>query len=353
MRIIETLTTRFTKRVQAYLGTQDTLAIQIDITNACNLRCTHCYHPHHQNDGALEFADWCKIFDEIDLLLKKLQMRPYFIICGGEPFISSIFDDVIAELKKRWIECEVTILTNGTMIRKERLSQLKGLKVDFQVSLDGPDAQRHDAKRGRGSFERSKRGIALLKSEGFRVTSLAILSKNTSRWIAEFFVLADSLGLDAMNFTRLISQGNGKDLVQSGEDQPLNPFELKAAFEEIVRCSLVSGVQTNTDKPLFNLIDGKLGAHALFGFQGLVIDYKGNLKVSSRTNFVVGNVLNDGLKNLFLRHPIFVSLRDGQIEGCGSCKFYKSCGGDRNAAYAEFGSFLARDPGCWFLEKVL
>lgn len=349
--LLSKLKTNFAKRVQSYLGVTDTLVIQLDITNSCNLRCKHCYHPHHQNEGAIDFTRWCKIFDEIENLLNKLAMRPYFILCGGEPFVSAIFDDVINELSKRWGGCEVTILTNGTMIRRERLAKLRNVSVNFQVSLDGPDAARHDAKRGTGSFERSKKGIALLKSEGFRVTSLAILSKQTANWIPEFFSLARDLKLDGMNFTRLISQGTGKNMVSAGEDEPLRPGELKRAFEDILAASELSHIPTNTEKPLFHLISDNLGSHALFGFQGIVIDYKGNLKVSSRTNFVVGNVLEQGLENLFMRHPIFVSLREGKIDGCGDCQFYKRCGGDRNAAYAEFGSFLARDPGCWFLEE--
>lgn len=245
----------------------------------------------------------------------------------------------------------MTVLTNGTLIRKDRLSMFEGLRVDFQVSLDGPDAERHDQKRGKGSFERSKKGIALLKSNGYSVTSLAILSKITSEWIPEFFATAKYLQLDGMNFTRLIKQGTGKELVESGEDAPLNADELKCAFEQIAKCTIDFNVTTNTAKPLYHLLNQELGRNGRFGFQGLVVDYKGNLKVSSRVGFVVGNVLRDGLKNLFLKHPVFVALRDGDVEGCGGCKFYQRCGGDRNAAYAEFGSFLARDPGCWFLKE--
>lgn len=59
------------------------------------------------------------------------------------------------------------------------------------------------------------------------------------------------------------------------------------------------------------------------------------------------NILNDGLEELFLRHPVMKDLRDGNIEGCVGCRFYDRCGGDRNAAYAAYGSFLRKDPGCW------
>lgn len=34
-------------------GQQPILTVQLDITNACNLVCDHCYLPHHKNHGAL------------------------------------------------------------------------------------------------------------------------------------------------------------------------------------------------------------------------------------------------------------------------------------------------------------
>ncbi len=97
----------------------------------------------------------------------------------------------------------------------------------------------------------------------------------------------------------------------------------------------------------FALLSPDLGAHGKFGFQGLVVDHRGCLKVGSRADFRLGSILETGLEELFLRHPLMKDLRDGKIEGCGSCGCYDRCGGDRNAAFAEYGSFLKKDPGCW------
>ena len=76
------------------------------------------------------------------------------------------------------------------------------------------------------------------------------------------------------------------------------------------------------------------------------------MKVSSRTDYSIGNVLKEGLGNLFLNHPIMVKLRKGEIEKCGDCKYFRKCGGDRNAAFAESGSFFAVDPGCWLHSEL-
>jgi radical SAM protein with 4Fe4S-binding SPASM domain len=130
-------------------------------------------------------------------------------------------------------------------------------------------------------------------------------------------------------------------------DRPLTGAELRDAYRRIRTRSTETGMATNTNIPLYRLIDESLGANGKVGFQGIIIDYKGNLKVTSRTDFRLGNVLKDGLEELFLRHPLMKALRDGAIEGCGDCEHYADCGGDRNASFAATGSFLKKDPACW------
>jgi MoaA/NifB/PqqE/SkfB family radical SAM enzyme len=49
-------------------GNERYLSMQIDITNACNISCTHCYHPNHKNENALSLNQW---FDVINQLFGK------------------------------------------------------------------------------------------------------------------------------------------------------------------------------------------------------------------------------------------------------------------------------------------
>ncbi|MGZ3774080.1 MAG: radical SAM protein [Pseudobdellovibrionaceae bacterium] len=71
------------------------LPMQIDITNACNLKCTHCYHSHHKNDNSLSFEQWAKIIDDYFNLINRLKYKPMIIICGGEPTISPHFNRIL------------------------------------------------------------------------------------------------------------------------------------------------------------------------------------------------------------------------------------------------------------------
>ena len=330
-----------------FTGSQKFLTTQLDITNACNLSCAHCYHSNHSNAGALDFDGWGKILDQYGQLARKLHLAPRFVICGGEPTLSPLFFPMLSELNSRWPGVHITVLTNATRLTEGLVSSLRAYNLGFQISLDGPDRERHDLIRGAGNFAQALAGLKNLQHAGMNATFLATLSHKTSLWISDFFEIAAQCGVEQMNFTRFISQGYGRKLEERHEDRPLEALELRDAYNTILACSKSSGVKTNTNLPLYHLIDPNLGANGKSGFQGLIIDYMGNLKVSSRVNFKLGNILEEGLESLFLRHPLMEAFRDRKIEGCGSCVHFEHCGGDRNSSYVTTGSFLRKDPGCW------
>lgn len=341
-----------TKAVKA-IGGQETMSIQLDITNACNLRCTHCYHENHKNTGAIDLNGWLEVLDQYKAMLDELKMKPNILLCGGEPTISPYLYSVLKRANELWENPKFVILTNGVKLNDKLLEMLSQYEVEFQISIDGPDAKRHDAVRGEGNFDKAIRGAKLAKKYGIKTNILGILSKNTAQWIPEFFEMAKEHGLDSMNFTRFIPQGYGEELQKSGEDDSLYGTDLRDALISILNTSRKTGVKTATSSPLFHLIDPTLGHNGRMGFQGIVVDYKGNMKVSSRANYTVGNVLKDGLKNLFFNHPVMKDFRKGNIKGCGDCMYYSRCGGDRNISFALTGSFLEKDQGCWIAPVAL
>lgn len=335
------------KKIIGFIGSQKFLSVQLDITNVCNLKCKHCYQDGHAVGADLGFMDWCRVFDQYDALTQKLHLIPHFCLSGGEPTASPIFSAILDEIHRRWPKASVAVLTNGTCLSVEKVKHMAAHKVEVQVSVDGPDACRNDFIRGQGSFSKAIGGVKALRESGIIPTFQAVLSSRTAPWVEEFFELAAELQVGAMNFTRFVPQGKGKMLEKDSGEKPLHGKDLRDAYMAILRASNKAKVHTGTNLPLFVLISPELGAHGKFGFQGLVIDYRGNLKVSSRADYCLGNIFKSGLEELFLRHPLMEDLRNGKIEVCGSCAYYDRCGGDRNASFVEFGSFTKKDPGCW------
>lgn len=321
--------------------------IQLDITNACNLRCIHCYHPHHQNDGAISLDDWKSILTQYKILVSKMKFRPLVTICGGEPLVSPFLFPLLDFIKKEMPLSKISILSNGTLITEATVLKLKNYSdLRFQVSLDGPDAVRHDMIRGRGNFEKAMIGIRLLQSHGFEVNVLSVLSQKTSAWMEDFFKLAQSEKFQSMNFVRFVPEGYGRKLFESTEDQPLLGSDLKEAYQKIIHLMMKYQVNSKTQAPLFDLIIPGAGRSGRY-WESIVVDYQGHVIASSRSKLRLGHVMTEGLENIFLNHPIYQGLRQGKIDVCGKCSLNAVCGGDRNAAYAATGNFLGFDPGCW------
>ena len=335
------------KKVLSFIGAQKTLIVQLDITNTCNLNCRHCYQTGHSAVEDMPLEKWGKIIDQFSELTKKLLLTPHFGISGGEPTISPEFIPILRYIREKHPDAELAVLSNGTALGENVVREIAAVGAKVQLSLEGPDAASHEFVRGRGSFDKTILGLRKLQDAGIYVTLQAVLSRRTAPMVDAFFELASDLDVSGMNFARFVPQGRGLDYQLSGDDGPLYKNELKDAYSSILAASRRTGVYTSTNLPLFVLISPELGMHSRAGFQGLVIDHKGNLKVSSRTDFILGNVADSGLADLFLRHPVMVGLRKGKIEGCSECSYFSRCGGDRNASYEAHGTFFKKDPGCW------
>ena len=233
--------------------------------------------------------------------------------------LSPFLFPLLKEIRKRFGDCPLDVLSNGTLITPDIAKLLKELNIEIQISFDGPDASRHDLIRGAGSFQKTLEGCQILKENGVPFYHLAVLSQRTAQWISDFFKLPLQTGARAMHFTRLVMEGYAKTLRASGKDAPLEGLELKRALQTILECARTSNIPTSTHGALWHLIEEGLGTPNNIGFSGFVINYKGEFKISSRVSMTLGNILEEGMENLFLKHPVMKRLRSDNIEICGKC----------------------------------
>lgn len=338
------------ERSRIMFSNLDAIPLQLDITNKCNLKCRHCYQSTKNEPDKLSFNDWTSVLDQFFALTKSLYKKPLIYLCGGEPFISKHLVPIIEYAYAKDNQTQFFILSNGTYIRDDVLALLKPFNPKFSISVDGPSAKQHDFVRGNGSFDKTALGIKKLQAAGFSVDINCVLSRNACKWLKDFFQLAQELKVSKMKFTRFIESGEGLRLVSSGQDGAPSSDELKTAYQDIISLEKITGVQTNTDNPLFCLVNKSKGAQMAAG-ETLVIDYNGAIKVSSKMDLTIGNVLTNSLINTFLTHPTMIQLRKRKQFVCNSCKYSHQCGGDLNVIYARFGSFEQIDPGCWKASK--
>jgi sulfatase maturation enzyme AslB (radical SAM superfamily) len=145
---------------------------------ACNLACPFCLEGSRPGDrrlGRITLADVQPIMTEAVTLGVE-----QFSFTGGEPFIVKDFVNILryaADLKP------CLVLTNATEPVLKRLRQIETLRttrhpISFRVSIDYPDAQRHDAGRGAGNFELAWQGMLALHRMGFKVSLARQASKD-------------------------------------------------------------------------------------------------------------------------------------------------------------------------------
>lgn len=138
--------------------------------SACNLACPFCLEgskPGDRRIGRVTHADVRPFLEEAAALgVRQLSFT------GGEPFIVK---DLVPILDHALSIAPALVLTNGVDALPRRLPKLRALRaraypLGFRVSLDYPDAARHDAGRGPGNFEKACRTLKLLREEGYHVS---------------------------------------------------------------------------------------------------------------------------------------------------------------------------------------
>jgi radical SAM protein with 4Fe4S-binding SPASM domain len=133
--------------------------LELQITDACNLRCRHCYINNNTGHeiSPIQVRAIMSDFEEMQGLR--------LLITGGEPLLHHEFDQINEMLPD--FAFRKVLFTNGVLLSKERL---KNLNVhEIQVSIDGLE-HAHDKTRGAGSFKSAMEAVKLSLDAGMAVS---------------------------------------------------------------------------------------------------------------------------------------------------------------------------------------
>jgi radical SAM protein with 4Fe4S-binding SPASM domain len=287
-----------------------------------------------------------------------VQFESSFTVTGGEPFLRSDFSAILAALNQKGFD--TYILTNGTLISRERARELADLGVrGVQISLEGPE-HIHDSIRGAGSFAASMNGIQNILSSGIELTLNTTLSEINATYFMDMISLASALGAQKLGFSRLVPSGGGKQLIgrmlskTAVEDLYSKIFSLNTGDLKIVTGDPVASQYRSPDQSAYGSSAPSGGCAA--GVSGLTIMPDGTVTPCRRLPMPIGNVRTDSLREIWASSEVLNSLRDKTLyQGrCGGCSRWASCRGCRAIAFATAGTgdmnaCLAEDPQC-FLE---
>jgi MoaA/NifB/PqqE/SkfB family radical SAM enzyme len=140
--------------------------ITVAITYNCQCDCAHCsaldYRKQASENGH------ALTYDELSTAIKQAVDlgTTCVILTGGEPLVHPRVYDLIRGVDRSRSVC--TMFSNGELLVEPTVAKLKaaGLYGVF-VSIDHPDAERHDLNRDRpGLFAKATRGLKLCREAG-------------------------------------------------------------------------------------------------------------------------------------------------------------------------------------------
>lgn len=335
------------------------LQLQIDIINACNLRCIHCRVPEDTRvNEDLPKELFCNVISQA----RELGAED-LLIGGGEPMLRRDWDEMARHARDLGYDC-ITLLTNGTVFKKqgtpERI-QAAGVS-EVQISLDGPTPEVHDYFRGKpGCFEIAVRAVRQLVEAGVS-TSITMTVTDYNVAHAEALVeLGYQLGVGQVTLRRFIPQGYGFDYAV--DLLPITREQTEALLERHLALVEKYGDQMVVSLALFpftvlnepglleefreEIRQGACGGCSA-GVAAMYVDPAGIVTPCPHVPVALGNVAEHTLEEIWLRHPVMRQLRDrSQLGGaCGTCSHQNLCGGCRAYPLALTGDLMGFDPYC-------
>ena len=213
----------------------DALWIQVAGT-LCNLTCTHCFvscGPGEDRHAMMTRAQVAsRVAEALPLGVKE------FYFTGGEPFLHPELLEILADTLEHG---PCTVLTNGTLFSERRVDALVDLAdasryaLEIRVSLDGDHAERHDAFRGVGSFDRAITGVVMLSRRGLLpiVTVTQIAEEDGERFRERYLAMLRRAGVERprlkvlpmFQLGREVTRTRGYHAPESLADLPAGAFD--------------------------------------------------------------------------------------------------------------------------------
>jgi Fe-coproporphyrin III synthase len=348
-----------------------------NITNRCNLSCTHCYSksgPGCTTEGELTTTEAFGVIDDLaDMGV------PLILFTGGEPLMREDIWDLARYAGNRGLK--MALSTNGTLITPDIARRIKDCEIEYAgISLDGSCAETHDRFRNSpGAFEQAIRAFAACKEAGLRCGVRVTLTKENCRELESLVDLSRSLGASRFCLYWLVPTGRGSDSytrLQLERHEVIDALSLLYRKAKETDPAAMEFLTVDAPQDCIHLLASmeKDGSEDLADARDLLESLKGGCSAGTRVadidahgniypcqfarspEFLVGNIRDQQFSKLWSdsTNPVLVRFREKQARfggKCGNCTYRDLCGGGcRVRAHAVEGNFLAEDPFC-FVEK--
>ncbi len=338
-------------------------------TNACNLRCKHCYQgAGKMSKDELGLSERLAIVDQLadnDVVS--------IAFSGGEALLRDDFWQVAQHAADQGLY--LSLATNGTLLTEDVVHRLVDVGVEyFEISLDSVDPAKHDAFRGvKGAWDRTITGIKnVVAQEGTYPCIANTITNDNYRELDELVTLSKNLGVKRTLIFNFIPVGRGTEIIDADVPPDVRErileqmygylskreegFEILTTAPQLSRVCMMSSQSDIMSLAHFGAgrFSDKIGVLSEFiggcgaGRMYCAIQPNGIVTPCVFMPIPVGDLRSEQFIDIWREAEIMQSLRERHDlkEHCGSCEYRNVCGGCRARAYAYFDDIKAPDIGC-------
>lgn len=303
--------------------------VHINLTNNCNLRCTHCYMAAGKSKEIRLETD--KIVEIIRRINEKNGISD-IVVSGGEPFM---FPGLM-ELLQRISENKITLFTNGTLINEKNYKFICEYCDEVQISFEGISESCYEMVRGKGNYKKVRKAIDLLKSEGVRiilaVTLLPMMQEDVRKNLPTLVKELNYTNLEVRINNEIEMTGNAVDMDFSGYDK----LQSDAVILELMQSIKASGAIADfPGQKNVRFTNCGIGAN-------IVINYDGHIYPCHKFNSSLFFEADADIDDIY-REFNEVNKRTScdRMKKCSRCELrYVCAGGCRIDNYNENGDML-------------
>lgn len=287
------------------------IKLQWKITPECNLKCKHCYLGD-LSIKKMPDKDLIAIAEKIGSS-KVMEVT----ITGGEALTVACLPEMLERILTK--DIKVHIFTNGILL-ESFLDKIPNYKyknsLSFEVSVDGSKND-HDRIRGKGTYDKTMKGIMKAIELGYEVTTNTVLSRLNQNSVPDLFLFLKALGLKNIQISNLIDTGRADasmKLSQQEHEEFLKKMKHIIAnsggSEKLLYASQANSIIYSSNGNQ-DIVLGKEKWHCGAGIGRATIDYKGNIYCCPFwQKSCLGNILKDTLNHIWKSRNKYLFLKE-------------------------------------------
>ena len=323
--------------------------VNLEITEACNVKCRHCYNPWRDESAGKFSLD----VENIDRLADMFAEAGVFhvVLSGGEPLAKPKMLEY-ALGKMTGLGMSVSCNSNLMLATPEKVGRLRALGLDhILTSWCSSDPTEMDYIMGQvGAYEQVVNGIRTTVEAGIRVSVNTIVSQNNKTRVYESGKFLHGLGVGKFFAHRVVPPAY--DRGDSHGEHHLTPADARETLDELLRLKADTGMIVGTliSYPLCML--GDLEKYADFVGRGCPSQsgHRFSINSNGETHCCVmedeeyGNVFEIGLRQAYANTRPWHN-ESYHHEDCEGCHYIDVCeSGCRMSALSATGRMNGRDP---------